>query len=128
MTHVDFHGVGGDWLAPPTEFLEGLLKKLLAVRDSIWQTTAVDYHKYLTERLGRAVSRRSDAEQIIAGAKHVLTMSTCNYYEGYGRSELIAIPKNEANGTAATQQQGTPAEAAAAAADVVADASSQEAQ
>ncbi len=55
-------------------------------------------------------------------------MSTCNYYDGYGRSELIAIPKDEAAGTAATQQQAAPAEAAAAAADVVADASAQEAQ
>jgi sortase B len=91
-------------------------------------TSDDEFHNYLKERLSHAVSKRADADQVIANAKHVLTMSTCNYYEGYGRSELIAIPKNEANGTAATQQQGTPAEAAAAAADVVADASSQEAQ
>jgi sortase B len=91
-------------------------------------TSDDEFHNYLKERLSHAVSKRADADQVIANAKHVLTMSTCNYYEGYGRSELIAIPKNEANGTAATQQQGTPAEAAAAAADVVADASSHEAQ
>ena len=50
MSHLDFHGVGGDWLAPPTEFLEGLLKKLLAERDNIWQASAIDYHKYQAER------------------------------------------------------------------------------
>ena len=50
MSHLDFHGVGGDWLAPPTEFLEGLLKKLLAERDNIWQASAIDFHKYKVER------------------------------------------------------------------------------
>ena len=50
MSHLDFHGVGGDWLAPPTEFFEGLLKKLLAEKDKVWQTSAIDYHKYATER------------------------------------------------------------------------------
>ncbi len=66
MTHVDFHGVGGDWLAPPTEFLEGLLKKLLAERDHIWQTSAVDYHKYLTERDASTIETVSkDAGKVV---------------------------------------------------------------
>ena len=91
-------------------------------------TSEEEFHDYLRERLTHAVSKRADVDQAINNAKHVLTMSTCNYYDGYGRSELIAIPKDEAAGTAAAQQQAAPAEAAAAAADVVADASAQEAQ
>ncbi len=50
MGHLDFHGVGGDWLAPSTEFFEGLLKKLLAEKDKVWQPSAIDYHKYFIER------------------------------------------------------------------------------
>lgn len=54
------------------------------------------FRKYLHELLEKAVTKRSDAYTIITGAKHVLTMSTCNYYDGYGRSILVTIPKDEA--------------------------------
>lgn len=60
-----------------------------------------EFHSYLTERLGKAVAKRADAEQIIAGAHHVLTMSTCNYIDGYGRSELVCVPKDEAQAATA---------------------------
>lgn len=55
-----------------------------------------EFHQYLSDRLQRAVTKRSDAEQIISGASHVLTLSTCNYYKGYGRTELVCVPKDEA--------------------------------
>lgn len=55
-----------------------------------------DFHRYLADRLSRAVTKRQDAERIIAGASHVLTLSTCNYYDGYGRTELVCVPKDEA--------------------------------
>lgn len=51
---------------------------------------------YLADRLARAKARRSDASEIIAGTSHVLTLSTCNYYDGYGRTELVCVPKAEA--------------------------------
>ena len=66
------------------------------------------FRKYLHELLEKAVTKRSDAYTIITGAKHVLTMSTCNYYDGYGRSILVAIPKDEAtkalDGTTAAEE------------------------
>lgn len=51
---------------------------------------------YLAERLPRAVASRPDAAKIISGVQHVMTMSTCNYYDGYGRSLLVCVPKAEA--------------------------------
>lgn len=61
-----------------------------------------EFHTYLQGLLQKAVSYRADAAQIINGTKHVLTMSTCNYYENYGRSILVCVPKDEA--AAATAQ------------------------
>lgn len=55
-----------------------------------------DYRAYLQGKLASAVTRRSDAEQIIQQCQHVLTLSTCNYYDGYGRTELVCVPKAEA--------------------------------
>lgn len=55
-----------------------------------------EFRTYLYELLDHAVTSREDAAQIIAGTNHVLTMSTCNYYDGYGRSILVCIPKEEA--------------------------------
>ena len=48
--HLDFHGVGGDWLSVPTDFLEGLLRHIAERRDEVWQTSAIDAHKYAVER------------------------------------------------------------------------------
>ncbi len=56
-----------------------------------------EFHEYLQQRLQKAVTRRSDADQIIPRLKHVMTMSTCNYYEGYGRSETVCALKSEIN-------------------------------
>ncbi len=55
--------------------------------------TEAEFHNYLKKQLERAVTRRQDAEQLIDKAKRVLTMSTCNYYDGYGRSILVTIEK-----------------------------------
>ena len=52
-----------------------------------------DFHKYLQERLDRAVTKRKDAAELIKGADRVLTLITCNYYDGYGRTVLICVPK-----------------------------------
>lgn len=68
--------------------------------DGTARTTKFDsdeeLRSYLNERLAKAVASRPDAARIISGLKHVMTMSTCNYYDGYGRSLLVCVPKAEA--------------------------------
>lgn len=54
-----------------------------------------EFQQYLMDLLtNRAVTQRADAAQLIPFTTHVLTMSTCNYYDGYGRSILVAVPKD----------------------------------
>ena len=49
---------------------------------------------YLTDLLGRAVAKNPDAEALISGASHVLTLCTCNYdYGDDGRTLLVCVPK-----------------------------------
>lgn len=55
----------------------------------------LEFHEYLFDRLKRAVTKRADAELLIPRVKHVLTCSTCNYYQGYGRSECVCAIKQE---------------------------------
>ncbi|NBV21974.1 MAG: hypothetical protein EBS05_08650 [Proteobacteria bacterium] len=50
MGHMDFHGVGGDWLVTPTEWFTALLDKLEASQDRVWITDVVSWHQYVTER------------------------------------------------------------------------------
>lgn len=71
------------------------------VRQFTFESTDA-FHSYLGALLSKAVTRRGDAEQVIQGAEHVLTMSTCNYYDGYGRTILVCVPKSEANASASS--------------------------
>ncbi len=49
---------------------------------------------YLTDLLGRAVAKNPDAEELISGASHALTLCTCNYdYGDDGRTLLVCVPK-----------------------------------
>ena len=50
MGHLDFHGVGEDWLVTPVDWFTALLDKLEAVRDQLWITDVVSWHQYVTER------------------------------------------------------------------------------
>ena len=50
MGHLDFHGVGGDWLSIPLDVYTALLDKLVACKDDVWETDHITYHQYLTER------------------------------------------------------------------------------
>lgn len=50
MNHLDFHGVGGDWLKVDMDFFTALMEKLAANRDRIWVTDHISYHQYLAER------------------------------------------------------------------------------
>lgn len=55
MGHLDFHGVGGDWLAASTTSFVALLDKLDSCRDQLWITDPISWHKYATERDGAEV-------------------------------------------------------------------------
>lgn len=53
-----------------------------------------ELRSYLTGLLDRALTKRSDAADLIAGATKVLTLCTCNYDEGdSGRTLLVCVPK-----------------------------------
>ena len=59
---------------------------------------------YLTDLLGRAVTSRSDAAELISGAQNVLTLCTCNYDNGdSGRTLLVCVPKASADAAVATE-------------------------
>lgn len=55
MGHLDFHGVGGDWLVTPLEWFRVLLDKLVADRDRLWITDTASWHKYVQTRAGAEV-------------------------------------------------------------------------
>ena len=61
-----------------------------------YMVPTVAFSDYLTERLGHAAAKRDDAAQIIGSTRHVLCLITCNYYDGYGRTILVCVPKSEA--------------------------------
>lgn len=71
--------------------------------------TVEDYHAYLEGLLAKAVTKRPDAERIVGGTSHVLSLVTCNYYKEYymedgtnGRSILVCVPKEEADAVLAS--------------------------
>ncbi len=65
MGHLDFHGVGGDWLVTPTDIFTALLDKLAACSNQVWVTDHITYHKYLTERDSAQVKvLQAEKEQI----------------------------------------------------------------
>ena len=54
-----------------------------------------EFHSYLSDLLAKAVTIRSDASELIGKTSHVLTLCTCNYIDGYGRTILVCVPKSE---------------------------------
>ncbi len=59
---------------------------------------AAALHTYLKKYLGEARAKRADVDQAIDSVRHVFTLSTCNYEDGYGRSLLVCAPKSEIPG------------------------------
>ena len=47
--HLDFHGVGGDWLDPGLEYFDAMLKKLDSHRDVIWFAPWPEIHKVMCQ-------------------------------------------------------------------------------
>jgi hypothetical protein len=65
MGHLDFHGVGEDWLVTPVEWFTALLDKLESVRGQVWITDVVSWHQYVTERSSAEIkSLKSDQDAI----------------------------------------------------------------
>ena len=65
MGHLDFHGVGGDWIVTPKEAFVALLDKLESCRDQLWITDPISWHKYLTERKGAEIKLLQDDQRQI---------------------------------------------------------------
>jgi peptidoglycan/xylan/chitin deacetylase (PgdA/CDA1 family) len=63
--HLDFHGVGGDWLACTVEFFTATLDKLEKHRDELWVTDPVSAHQYAVERKSAAVKVLEKGEKRI---------------------------------------------------------------
>lgn len=55
------------------------------------------FHTYLSDLLAKSTTSNADAATIIGGTSHVLTMSTCNYIDGQGRTILLCVEKSEAS-------------------------------
>lgn len=52
------------------------------------------FHSYLTDLLGKASARVSDASELLANASNVLSLCTCSYTDSeYGRVILVCVPK-----------------------------------
>ncbi|MDZ4402017.1 polysaccharide deacetylase family protein [Prosthecobacter sp.] len=71
MGHLDFHGVGEDWLVTPVEWFTALLDKLEAVRDQVWITDVVSWHQYVIERESAAI------KPLAAGPDSISLELTC---------------------------------------------------
>lgn len=52
-------------------------------------------HTYLKERFTKAVTHTQDVQAKLDKVSRVLTLSTCNYIDGFGRSELVCGIKSE---------------------------------
>lgn len=83
-----------------------------------------EFRAYMAERLGRAVTMRADAAQALGTVRHALSLITCNYYDGYGRTVLVCVPKDEAAGSVAAT---TTTDASALAGEATAEAQATEA-
>lgn len=65
MGHLDFHGVGTDWLVTPLDWFMPLLDKLEAEREQLWVTDAASWHKYVKERQATEVKVAESTPMVI---------------------------------------------------------------
>ena len=105
--HMDFHGVGSDWLVTPLDWFIPFLDKLDFVRDTVWITDVVSWHQYVTERDTAAVeilSRDQESIRLNLTSKadpalydHPLTLRTkapadwtnCAIEQGETKTEVV---------------------------------------
>lgn len=58
-----------------------------------------EFHDYLKGLLGRSSAKMQNAETVIDGTSHVLTLSTCNYIADSGRTIMVCVPADEVQAT-----------------------------
>ena len=94
-----FDGIDTVWYATPDAVYE--LEPLLVyytngydenVRQFNFSSTE-DLRAYLTGLLAVSQTSRADAAEVIASCDQCLTLCTCNYEDGYGRTLLVCVPK-----------------------------------
>lgn len=72
------------------------------VRQFEWDSVE-DFRSYLLAKLAGAASQREGAADVIARTDHVLTLATCNYIDGKGRTVVVCVPQATFDGTTATE-------------------------
>lgn len=71
-SHLDFHGVGGDWLKVELDFFHALLDKIESCSDQMWVSDAATVQKYAAEYAGAKVKVEED------GADRIRLVLTTN--------------------------------------------------
>jgi peptidoglycan/xylan/chitin deacetylase (PgdA/CDA1 family) len=91
MGHLDFHGVGGDWLSISKEYFIATLDKLEAHRDQLWLTDPISWHKYDIQR------NASTLREVSSSSKEVLLELVCTtdpaFYD-YPLTLAVKVPSN----------------------------------
>ena len=100
MGHIDFHGVGGDWLSVPTEFLTTLLDKLVAEDAKVWISSTVDWRKYVEER------QTADIKVLSSDTSTIKLQLTCAADPALYDLPLTLLTKVPADWTQCTVTQG----------------------
>ena len=117
MGHLDFHGVGGDWLAATMPDFLTLLDKLVACRDRVWVTDPVSIHQYETERDG------AEVKVLESGPKSLRVSLTCKADPKFYDLPLTLVAKVPAGWAKCRVTQGArQADATAADGQIVFDA------
>ena len=94
-----FNSVETVWLATPDAVYE--LQPLLVYYTDGYDenvrrfnfSSLDEYHAYLNSLLAIAQASNPNAAELIASSDRCLTLCTCNYVDGYGRTLLICVPK-----------------------------------
>lgn len=63
--HLDFHGVGGDWLDPGLDYFKAVLKKLDSVREKVYFAPYEELYAYAQRQRKVALARQAAAEGIV---------------------------------------------------------------
>lgn len=101
MGHLDFHGVGTDWLVTPLDWFIPLVDKLDSSREELWVTDVVSWHQYEKERKSAAVKV---VQKDNAGIRIELTATTDPALYNFPLTLSTKVP---ADWTECVVEQGT---------------------
>lgn len=80
MGHLDFHGVGGDWLSTPLDWFDEILDALEKRSEQLWVTDMISYHQYEKERdTSKVTILQNDANSIRLKVTNDLDAQFYNY-------------------------------------------------